>query len=160
AASMGPARSRPPPTSSTVPARARPSGCSPSTTKPPTPHDTLKEVNHMTDAITSSGTVFGASGTAGSVDRIDPGGSMGQDTFLKLLMAQMTHQDPMQPTDSAQMLSQLAQFANVEGINKLNKQTTSLNLGQDFAGSVAMIGKTVTWLDDEGAAHSGVVDAV
>ena len=108
----------------------------------------------MTDAITSSGTVFGASGTAGSVDRIDPGGSMGQDTFLKLLMAQMTHQDPMQPTDSAQMLSQLAQFANVEGINKLNKQTTALNLGQDFAGSVAMIGKTVTWLDDKGASHS------
>ena len=83
-----------------------------------------------------------------------------EDTFLKLLMAQMTHQDPMQPTDSAQMLSQLAQFANVEGINKLNKQTTSLNLGQDFAGSVAMIGKTVTWLDSEGAAHTGVVDAV
>ena len=39
----------------------------------------------------------------------------------------------MQPTDSAQMLSQLAQFANVEGMNKLNRQTTALNLGQDFA---------------------------
>lgn len=114
----------------------------------------------MTDTITSSGTIFGASGTGGAVNRTDPGGSMGEDTFLKLLMAQMTHQDPMQPTDSAQMLSQLAQFANVEGINKLNKQTTALNLGQDFAGSVAMIGKTVTWLDDKGAAHTGVVDAV
>ena len=114
----------------------------------------------MTDAITSTGTVFGANATSNSVERIDAGGSMGQDTFLKLLMAQMTHQDPMQPTDSAQMLSQLAQFANVEGINKLNKQTTALNLGQDFAGSVAMIGKTVTWLDDKGAAHTGVVDAV
>lgn len=114
----------------------------------------------MTDAITSSGTVFGAAGSGSSVNRIDPGGSMGEDTFLKLLMAQMTHQDPMQPTDSAQMLSQLAQFANVEGINKLNKQTTALNLGQDFAGSVAMIGKTVTWLDDKGVSHSGIVDGV
>ena len=114
----------------------------------------------MTDAITSSGTIFGASGTGGAVNRIDPGGSMGEDTFLKLLMAQMTHQDPMQPTDSAQMLSQLAQFANVEGINKLNKQTTALHFGQDFAGSVAMIGKTVTWLDGAGASHTGVVDAV
>jgi flagellar basal-body rod modification protein FlgD len=114
----------------------------------------------MTDAITSPGTVFGAGGTGDSVQRLDPGGSMGEDTFLKLLMAQMTHQDPMQPTDSAQMLSQLAQFANVEGINKLNKQTTALNLGQDFAGSVAMIGRTVTWLDDKGESHSGVVDGV
>jgi flagellar basal-body rod modification protein FlgD len=114
----------------------------------------------MTDAITSNGTVFGTPGTSDSVERIDSGGSMGEDTFLKLLMAQMTHQDPMQPTDSAQMLSQLAQFANVEGINKLNKQTTALNLGQDFAGSVAMIGKTVTWLDDKGATHTGVVAGV
>lgn len=114
----------------------------------------------MTDAITSSGSVFGAGGSSSSVERIDPSGSMGEDTFLKLLMAQMTHQDPLQPTDSAQMLTQLAQFANVEGINKLNKQTTALNLGQDFAGSVAMIGKSVTWLDEEGEVHSGVVDAV
>jgi flagellar basal-body rod modification protein FlgD len=114
----------------------------------------------MTTPITSTGNVFGAGATGGDVERIDGGGSMGEDTFLKLLMAQMTHQDPLQPTDSAQMLSQLAQFANVEGINKLNKQTTALGLGQDFAGSVAMIGKTVTWLDDKGAIHTGVVDAV
>ena len=114
----------------------------------------------MTNPITSTGTIFGAGGTSNNVERADGGGSMGEDTFLKLLMAQMTHQDPLQPTDSAQMLSQLAQFANVEGINKLNKQTTALNLGQDFAGSVAMIGRTVTWLDDKGAIHTGVVDAV
>jgi flagellar basal-body rod modification protein FlgD len=114
----------------------------------------------MTGPITSSGSVFGAEGTSSNVERIDGGGSMGEDTFLKLLMAQMTHQDPLQPTDSAQMLSQLAQFANVEGINKLNKQTTAIGLGQDFAGSVAMIGKTVTWLDAQGAIHTGVVDAV
>jgi len=80
--------------------------------------------------------------------------------FIKMMITQLQNQDPLQPTDSAQMLSQLAQFANVEGINKLNKQTTALGLGQDFAGSVAMIGKTVTWLDDKGAIHSGVVNAV
>jgi len=114
----------------------------------------------MTTPITSSGTVFGAQATSDNVERIDGGGSMGEDTFLKLLMAQMTHQDPLQPTDSAQMLTQLAQFANVEGLTKLNKQTTGIALGQDFAGAVAMIGKTVTWLDDQGAIHSGSVDAV
>lgn len=114
----------------------------------------------MTTPITSTGNVFGAGATSGDVERSDGAGSMGEDTFLKLLMAQMTHQDPLQPTDSAQMLTQLAQFADVEGINKLNKQTTALGLGQDFAGSVAMIGKTVTWLDDKGALHNGTVDAV
>ena len=86
--------------------------------------------------------------------------TLGKDEFLKLLMTQLSHQDPMSPMDSDAFVAQLAQFANVEGINKLNKQTTALGLGQDFAGSVAMIGKTVTWLDDKGAIHSGVVDAV
>ena len=58
----------------------------------------------MTNPITSTGNVFGAGATSGDVERIDGGGSMGEDTFLKLLMAQMKHQDPLQPTDSAQMI--------------------------------------------------------
>ena len=50
-------------------------------------------------------------GSGDSINRTDPGGSMGNDTFLKLLVAQMKYQDPLQPTDSAQMMSQLAQFS-------------------------------------------------
>ena len=43
-----------------------------------------------------------------------------QDRFLKLLVAQMTNQDPMNPLDNQQVTSQLAQLSTVSGINQLN----------------------------------------
>ncbi len=49
-----------------------------------------------------------------------------QDYFLKLLVAQMNNQDPLNPMDSAQMTSQLAQLNTVQGINKLSTQLDSL----------------------------------
>ncbi len=107
-----------------------------------------------------TGPATGLTPTPSQVDRTDAGGAWGQDTFLKLLMAEMQHQDPTQPTDSAAMMTQMAQFSAVEGLNKLNKQLTALNIQQDFASSVTMIGKTVTWLDEQGSIHAGVVQSV
>ncbi len=49
-----------------------------------------------------------------------------QDYFLKLLVAQINNQDPLNPLDSAQMTSQLAQLNTVQGINKLSTQLDSL----------------------------------
>jgi flagellar basal-body rod modification protein FlgD len=43
-----------------------------------------------------------------------------QDRFLKLLVAQMKNQDPLNPLDNAQVTSQLAQISTVSGIDKLN----------------------------------------
>jgi flagellar basal-body rod modification protein FlgD len=43
-----------------------------------------------------------------------------QDRFLKLLVAQMSNQDPMNPMDNAQMTSQIAQINTVTGIQALN----------------------------------------
>ena len=48
-----------------------------------------------------------------------------KNTFLKLLVAQLQHQDPLQPQDGTQFLAQLAQFQQLE---------TSLNSSQDIAG--------------------------
>jgi flagellar basal-body rod modification protein FlgD len=99
-------------------------------------------------------------GTGDQVTRSDSGGSMGNDTFLKLLVAQMQHQDPLQPTDSSQMMSQLAQFSQVEGLNNLNRQITALGLSQDFSSAVSMIGKTVSYVDPAGETQEGQVSAV
>jgi flagellar basal-body rod modification protein FlgD len=49
-----------------------------------------------------------------------------QDYFLKLLVAQMNNQDPLNPMDSSQMTSQLAQLNTVQGIQKLSTQLDSL----------------------------------
>lgn len=44
-----------------------------------------------------------------------------QDRFLKLLVAQLNNQDPMNPLDNAQMTSQIAQINTVTGIQQLNQ---------------------------------------
>ena len=96
-------------------------------------------------------------GTPTQLDRTDSKGSLGQDAFLKLLVAQMQHQDPMAPTDSSQMMSQMAQFTSVEQLTNLSTSMTALQMNQDFNGSVALIGKSVTY---QAADHSQVTRAI
>lgn len=49
-----------------------------------------------------------------------------QDRFLKLLVAQINNQDPMNPMDNAQMTSQMAQINTVNGIQQLNQTLTGM----------------------------------
>jgi flagellar basal-body rod modification protein FlgD len=109
--------------------------------------------------ITNSiGETTGVSPT--QVTRNDAKGLLGQDAFLKLLVAQMQHQDPMQPTDSAQMMAQLAQFSSVEQLGKVSTGIAAMQSTQTFAGAVALIGKSVTYTKDDGTTASGAVGAV
>jgi nucleoside 2-deoxyribosyltransferase len=47
---------------------------------------------------------------------------MGQDTFLKLLVAQLRYQDPMNPADGTAFLAQTAQFSTVEKLTQIAAQ--------------------------------------
>ena len=49
------------------------------------------------------------------------------DRFLKLLVAQMQNQDPLNPLDNAQVTSQMAQINTVNGIEKLNRTVQELS---------------------------------
>jgi flagellar basal-body rod modification protein FlgD len=73
--------------------------------------------------VTSS-TSSTSSGTSSSGSTDTAAGS--QDYFLKLLVAQMNNQDPLNPMDSSQMTSQLAELNTVQGIQKLSTQLDSL----------------------------------
>jgi len=82
-----------------------------------------------------------------------------QDTFLKLLMTQLEHQDPLNPMDSMQFTSQLAQFSQVEQMVDCNKKLDSLAQYQSSFNnwqSVGMIGKEVTAPGDWVQLQNGV----
>jgi flagellar hook assembly protein FlgD len=52
---------------------------------------------------------------------------MGQDSFLKLLMAEMQNQDPMNPMDSKDTVAQMAQFSTVEQLTKVSESVKKGN---------------------------------
>jgi flagellar basal-body rod modification protein FlgD len=86
----------------------------------------------------------------------NPASMMGENDFLKLLVAQLQYQDPMNPTDNNQFMQQQAQFATVEGINNLQKTMTAMQAQQQ----VGLIGKQVSYPNSDGSIATGVVSAV
>lgn len=54
------------------------------------------------------------------------GGAMGKDEFVKLLVTQMTNQDPLNPMDGKDLAVQLAQFSNVEQLLNINSKLDDL----------------------------------
>ena len=94
--------------------------------------------------------------TGGATNQVDPQ-TMGKDTFLKLLVAQLKYQNPMQPVDSSQFMAQTAQFTMVEKLEAMAAQTDALVAGEASQRAAGLLGRQVSWLDGQGAAQSGVV---
>lgn len=80
-------------------------------------------------------------------------------TFLKLLVAQLTHQDPLNPTDDKEFVAQLAQFTSLEQLQEINSGVSGLNTtmtqsqmmtATGFIGKdVVVTGNQVTKFNDE-----------
>ena len=83
--------------------------------------------------------------------------SLDKDAFLKLLVAQMQYQDPMEPTSNTEYMSQMAQFSSVEQMQNLTSTITS---GQ----SMSLTGQYVILNVPDAAGNvdqvSGLVDYV
>ena len=85
---------------------------------------------------------------------------MGKDQFLKLFVAQLQMQDPMNPMKDQDFMGQMASFSTLEQVSNLAKanEVIAANLTQSHA--VGLIGRTVTWMDESDATHTGVVEKV
>jgi len=75
--------------------------------------------------------------------------------FLQLMVAQMKYQDPMNPTDTSSMLTQNATFTEVQAIQEMQSEMGMVLSSQLASSSVAMIGKSVSWVDANGSLKSG-----
>lgn len=70
-----------------------------------------------------------------------------QNTFLTLLITQLKNQDPLNPQDSSQFVSQLASFSSLEQMTNMNTEMQSVLENS----VVSMIGHTVTVADSTAA---------
>ena len=94
----------------------------------------------MTTAIDALSTSSAATGTPATKND-----AASADRFLKLLVAQMQNQDPLNPMDNAQVTTQMAQINTVAGIEKLN--TTVQGLNAQFVQMQALQGASLVGRD-------------
>lgn len=103
------------------------------------------------DITAHAAAATGASGSEATPE--NPGSILGQDDFLKLMIAQLQAQDPLQPANTNEYVSELAQFTQVE-------QTTNLASASEMSGAVQLIGHTVSYDNGAGEMIKGVVQSV
>jgi flagellar basal-body rod modification protein FlgD len=82
-----------------------------------------------------------------------------KDAFLKLLVAQLRYQDPLNPADPQDFMAQTAQFHSVEKLEELTELSTASNRAQQLAAAGNLVGRTVSWYGEDGQIRSGKVVA-
>lgn len=101
----------------------------------------------------SSSSTSNSSGT----DRFQ---ELGTEAFLKLMVAELQNQDPMNPTDNAQMLQQINQIREIASNDKLSTSLDAVLIGQNMATAAGLIGQTVTGTNSLGETTTGTVDRI
>ncbi|MCB2308777.1 hypothetical protein LGL08_19755 [Clostridium estertheticum] len=86
---------------------------------------------------------------------VKKGATMDQNSFLKILSAELSNQDPTAAKDGTEYVAQMAQFASLE-------QMSNLNSSVNFSNATSLVGKMVAFdsYDDKGVQYGGTVQAV
>jgi flagellar basal-body rod modification protein FlgD len=80
-------------------------------------------------------------------------GGYTEEMFMKLLVAEMQYQDPLEPTDNSQYVAQLASFTQIEAIQAVQADMKNIQ-------GNSMVGKMVALIDDDNVEIHGRVDYV
>jgi flagellar basal-body rod modification protein FlgD len=107
-------------------------------------------------ALTGTSSSTSSSSTTSTKNAADT-----QDRFLKLLVAQMNNQDPLNPMDNAQVTSQMAQIQQVTSLSTLDTSIKSLGtqLGQMQAlQSISLVGREVSVPSDKLQVTNGIAE--
>ena len=113
-----------------------------------------------TTAAPGGTSIFSARTPRAPGEKVQDPADLGKDDFMKLMMAQLRHQDPMKPMDDQAFIAQVAQFNSLDQMTKLNETITAMFGAQQLAEASGMIGKFVTALGPEGEDVTGVITSV
>jgi flagellar basal-body rod modification protein FlgD len=87
-------------------------------------------------------------------------GSLGKDDFLKLFVAQLQHQDPMNPMNDSEFMGQMASFSTLEQVSNLALANERIANSLTSTSAIGLIGRTVTYVDSNDVTHTGTVEKV
>jgi flagellar basal-body rod modification protein FlgD len=114
-----------------------------------------------TGAVGASNSASATTSSAAVAASVQTTAAEQSDRFLKLLVAQMRNQDPLNPLDNAAVTSQMAQISTVEGVEKLNKTMSQyLDRGNGLSSldGAALIGRRVLVKGDSLAIGTAAAD--
>jgi flagellar basal-body rod modification protein FlgD len=106
----------------------------------------------------SSATQAAMNTTAQTVDAA--ANAMGATEFMQILMAQLTHQDPLEPMDNAEMMSQFSQLNSLQELRDIHTTLETVSVSSQTAYLASLIGKTVKANRTDGEPIEGVVEGV
>ncbi|MBR1166002.1 flagellar hook assembly protein FlgD [Bradyrhizobium liaoningense] len=110
--------------------------------------------------VNSATDTTGKSSSSNAINSPTSSNSVDYNTFLQLLIAEMKNQDPTNPMDTSQYMSQFAQLSTVEQAMQTNSKLDALLSSQSLSQANGLIGKTVSFTDSTGATFSGKVVSV
>ncbi|HEY6416892.1 MAG TPA: flagellar hook capping FlgD N-terminal domain-containing protein, partial [Acidimicrobiales bacterium] len=87
-------------------------------------------------------------------------GSLGKDQFLKLFVAQLQHQDPMNPMNDSEFMGQMASFSTLEQVTNLAAANERVAAGLTSSNAIGLIGRTVSYVDENDEIQTGTVEKV
>ncbi len=85
--------------------------------------------------------------------------SMGKDDFMKILITQLSNQDPTKPMEDKEFIAQMAQFSSLEQMTNMNQEFTKVAERLSSSQAFSVLGKNVE-LQSGGRTIQGTVDAV
>lgn len=108
----------------------------------------VTDVNNYTNLanITTTGTTASSSTSSVTTATND---ALGKDAFLKLLVAELSNQDPLNPMEDREFISQMATFSSLEQMQNMNKTLDGMAEANKF-NAVQYIGKAVAFTSGEG----------
>ncbi len=111
------------------------------------------QVNNVTNAsqVTANSTVKTAMAGANKMD---------SDQFMQILMAQLTHQNPLEPMDNAEMMSQFSQLNSLQELREIHTGMDKLSTSNQVMYLSSLIGKTVKVNRTDGKVVEGIVEGV
>lgn len=95
---------------------------------------------------------------ANSQDGRTTSNQLGKDDFLKLLITQLTNQDPTSPMEDTQFISQMAQFSSLEQMTNMNESFNKLAGMISSSQAASVLGRTVE-VDVGDTTAQGIVEA-
>lgn len=84
---------------------------------------------------------------------------LGKDDFLRILITQLQHQDPIAPVEDKEFIAQMAQFSSLEQITNLSTQFNRLSTVLSAGQGLQLLGRQVE-INNNGNLVTGVVDSV